>query len=364
MILITESEIDNYLVNSFEDYGVEICCKTDCFGGEKDYALCTIEKLLGLIQRKNKDDKNIIIYLKNLFSLSRKDSTEYKDFLDIMHENSTNIEVVERCEKALSEYKSQPLSFEEKRVLKSLVESNLGEYGFKGEYESCCYSAMSVLLKCLYCILRRNIKITSISEIELVVDVYDKLLEIKIYEGKVKKDEDAPIYVKWESTNKINNIYMLYKTKYIGLDKSSILDLVAADVIEEDYYLNDERFTIAPSILVKQYCGIIEHEVNEIIRLKYFKHKHMDHFMWGRMKNYVKRKHIDLGCNYALYETLEKLQGLRNAAAHGEVITSDEYKEFNEYRLGLFEAISIKKLELSGGKINPTIDEIQKYMSY
>lgn len=51
------------------------------------------------------------------------------------------------------------------------------------------------------------------------------------------------------------------------LDKASILDLVAADVIEGDYYFKDERFSIAPSILTKQYCSIIEHEVNEIIQL-------------------------------------------------------------------------------------------------
>ena len=60
---------------------------------------------------------------------------------------------------------------------------------------------------------------------------------------------------------------MLYKNQYSGLDKTFILDLVSADVIEEDYYYKDERFSIAPSILTKQYCAIIEREVNEIIQL-------------------------------------------------------------------------------------------------
>lgn len=60
---------------------------------------------------------------------------------------------------------------------------------------------------------------------------------------------------------------MLYKTQYCGLSNSSILDLVSADVIEEEYYLKDERFTIAPSILMKQYLSIIEREVNDIIQL-------------------------------------------------------------------------------------------------
>ena len=73
---------------------------------------------------------------------------------------------------------------------------------------------------------------------------------------------------------------MLYKTQYCGLTNASILDLVSADVIEEEYYLKDERFTIAPSILMKQYLSIIEREVNEIIVLSGFNPNPDQHLNW------------------------------------------------------------------------------------
>lgn len=103
-----------------------------------------------------------------------------------------------------------------------------------------------------------------IKHIDMIADLDDELDSIQIYESS---DPIDVIIVDWHSSNKINSIYMLYKNQYSGLDKSSILDLVSADVIEEDYYYKDERFSIAPSILTKQYCAIIEHEVNEIIQL-------------------------------------------------------------------------------------------------
>ena len=106
-------------------------------------------------------------------------------------------------------------------------------------------------------------------------------LRIQFYESSEPTDV---IIVDWHSSNKINSIYMLYKNQYSGLDKSSILDLVSADVIEEDYYYKDERFSIAPSILTKQYCAIIEHEVNEIIQLLNLPSKPQKHLMWRKMK--------------------------------------------------------------------------------
>ena len=60
---------------------------------------------------------------------------------------------------------------------------------------------------------------------------------------------------------------------------------------------------------------------------------------------------------------LEDLYDLRNKGAHGDVITKEEYKIISQYKnLGLFDGISIKKLQLLNGKISPTIDEISEYM--
>ena len=195
----------------------------------------------------------------------------------------------------------------------------------------------------------------------MIADLDDDLDSIQIYESD---EQPEVIIVDWHSSNKINSIFMLYKNQYSGLDKASILDLVAADVIEEDYYFKDERFSIAPSILVKQYCSIIEHEVNEIIRILNLPDKPAKHLMWFKMKEYVKEHNIDLeATDYTLTEVLEDLYDLRNKGAHGDVITKEEYSIISKYKnLGLFDGISIEKLRLSNGKISPTIDELEEYM--
>lgn len=145
---------------------------------------------------------------------------------------------------------------------------------------------------------------------------------------------------------------MLYKNQYFGLDKASILDLVEADVKEEDYYFKDERFSIAPSILAKQYCSIIEHEVNEIIQLLNLPNKPQKHLMWFKMKECVKSNNIDLAAtDFSLSDVLEDLYDLRNKGANGDVIMKDEYKMITQYKnLGPFNGISIEKIRLKNGK--------------
>lgn len=158
--------------------------------------------------------------------------------------------------------------------------SNLSEYTMKSNYQTYCYSAMKVFLITTYCILCNNIDF-NIECIDIIVDLDDELEKINVF---ATEEETNLIIVNWESRNKINDMYTLYKTQYLGLDNFSILELVSADVIEEDYYYKDERFSIAPSILMKQYCSIVEHEINQIIRLLNFYDKPSDHLMWNDMK--------------------------------------------------------------------------------
>lgn len=351
MIIIPLQEIKELIKGCYIDDGEEILVKHSVYEGEREFALVLIEKCLGLLSRNTVNDNYVIQYLQGLLSLTIEENAHYESYLNTF---------VEDREVRRVALEKERLRVQDLRVLKELMSTNMAEYLMKGEYQSCCYSAMTAFFLTMYCILLKKIDFV-IGHIDMIADLDDELDCIKIYEAKEQQDF---IIVEWHSTNKINSMYMLYKNQFAGLEKESVLDLVAADVIEEDYYYKDERFSIAPSILVKQYCSIIEHEINAIIQLLNLPNKPNRHLMWNKMKIYVKENSIELtSTSYELQEVLEALHDLRNKAAHGEVITKEEYAVVSNFKnLGLFAGISIEKLKLRQGKISPTIDEIQEYM--
>lgn len=350
-MIIPYSEIQEILKGSYTDTSEEILVKHSVYNGEREFALVLIEQCMCLLNRSDVNDKFVIQYLQGLLTLTTPGNKHYEDFLN------TFVPEVPLKEKALA---GEKLSSYDVSVIRELMQSNMAEYTMKGEYQKCCYSAMIAFFQTAYCILEKRLDF-HIKHIDMIADLDDELDCIQIYESSDPMDA---IIVDWHSSNKINSIYMLYKNQYSGLDKPSILDLVSADVIEEDYYYKDERFSIAPSILAKQYCAIIEHEVNEIIQLLNLPNKPQRHLMWRKMKEYVKDNNIDLeATSFSLSDVLEDLYDLRNKGAHGDVITKEEYKIISQYKnLGLFDGISIKKLQLTNGRISPTIDELNEYM--
>lgn len=350
-MIIPYSEIHEILKGSYTNDGEEILVKHSIYKGEREFALVLIERCMGLLNKETINDKFIVQYLQGLLSLTNPENKHYEAFLNTFV-SDTLLKV-----KALD---GEKLSLNDIVIIKELMQTNMAEYTMKGEYQRCCYAAMLAFFQTAYCILEKRVGFY-VKHIDMIADLEDELENIQLYESSEPTDI---IIVDWHSSNRINSIYMLYKNQYSGLDKTSILDLVSADVIEEDYYYKDERFSIAPSILTKQYCAIIEHEVNEIIQLLNLPNRPQKHLMWRKMKEYVEANNIDLvATNFSLLEVLEDLYDLRNKGAHGEVITKDEYKIVSKYKnLGLFNGISIEKLRLKNGKISPTIDELMEYM--
>ena len=350
-MIIPHNEIQGILKRSYIDDGEKILTKHSIYNGEREFALVLIEQCMGLLGKDPINDKFIVQYLQGLLSLTNPENKHYEEFLNVF------VPETSLKEKALD---GEKLSLSDISVIKELMRSNMAEYMMKNEYQRCCYSAMLAFFQTTYCILEKKVGFY-IKHIDMIADLYDELDSIHIYESSKPTDV---IMLDWHSNNKINSLYMLYKNQYCGLDKSSILDLVSVDVIEKDYYYKDERFSIAPSILTKQYCAIIEHEVNEIIQLLNLPNKPQKHLMWRKMKEYVESNNIDLvATNFSLLEVLEDLYDLRNKGAHGDVITKDEYKIVSKYKsLGLFDSISIEKLRLKNGKISPTLDELDEYL--
>lgn len=351
IINISEDEIKKYTQQIFTENHSDIIGKTDPFNGERCFVLCSLEQLIGLLSQTKKNDKMIIQHTLNLLNSSRT-IDEYKTFLRYMAPNSSVIE------KALTLPK---LNDFERKIIDELLRSNYNEYLMKNDYQSCCYSAMNAFLIAAYCIIYKGVNF-HIDKIDVMVDIYDILQSVKLRKSKTSVES---IYVTWHSTNRINDLYMLYKTQYCGLSDSSILDLVSADVIEEEYYLKDDRFTIAPSLLMKQYLSIIEREVNEIIQLSNLPNTQNKHLNWYDMKNFVRKRGINIEyLQFKLYEALDDLYQFRNGTMHGETdISNEDYEILLKYKnQDFFIGLSIKKLELRNIVLHPTVDEIGEYI--
>lgn len=342
---INEDDIKSLTKDIYATRNINVIIgKTNPFLGEKEFFLCILEQIIGLLHQEEKSDVRIIRQIQIALRACQSNN-EYRKFSKFSEDN--NIFTI---------LKNNSLSLMERNFLKEIFESNYAEYEFKSDYTSCCYSAINA-----YCILKHNIS-NFVSRIDITVDIYDTVQNIKVEFSNV---ENKNIYIDWHSTNRINDIYMLYKTKYCGLDKESILDLVSADVVEEEYYLKDDRFTIAPSILMKQYLSIIEREVNEIIQLSNIDKKPDKHLNWYDMKNFVRKRGITIDyLSYKLSDVLDELYPFRNVLMHGEVgVTKEDYAILCEYKnKELFMGISIEKMKLKNEVIHPTVDELKNIM--
>lgn len=350
MIIITEREIEEHIKDLYTDCGNEIISKHNPINGERDFLLCMIEQSIALLNRKVINDERLIIYAQSMISAANEEMREYNVFLKAIYDDD---KIYEKAQKGVR------LTADERRIIQEMILSNLGEYTLKSDDQICCYTAMKAFLTGLYCILMNQEKFNKIGHVDLIADLDDELQSIKIFEAD--EDQEA-IIIQWYSTNKINSMYTLYKTTYTGLEPESILDLVSADVIEEEYYFKDDRFTIAPSILMKQYLSIIEREVNIIIHLS--GNSNGEHLNWYDMKNRVRKKGIDIDyLSFKLYKALDDLYKYRNGTMHGEIdITCDDYEVLLKYKQdNLFKGLSIKKAELRGTVLHPTVDEISKY---
>lgn len=350
-INISEHEISSYTKKLFTISNQQVIGKTDPFNGERAFVLSSLEQLIGLLSFTTVNDRMVIQHTKNLLR-SANGINEYQTFLSYI---SPSKSITDR---ALSLPK---LTANERQIIHELLMSNYNEYLTKSDYVRCCYSAMNAFLITAYCIVTRGIDV-NISDIDITVDIYDTVQNITL---NTTNHPNETIHIGWHSTNRINDLYMLYKTQYCGLTDASILDLVSADVIEEEYYLKDDRFTIAPSILMKQYLSIIEREVNEIIQLSGLEKIPAKHLNWYDMKNIVRRRGINIDfLPYKLYEPLEELYQFRNSSMHGETdISKEDYEILCKYKnQELFKGLSIKKLELSNTILHPTVDEIADFI--
>jgi hypothetical protein len=147
-MIIPYSEIHEILKGSYINDGEEILVKHSVYRGEREFALVLIERCMGLLSQENINDKFIVQYLQGLLSLTNIENTHYETFL-VTFVNDLSLK-----EQALL---GERLSANEVAMLKELMHTNMAEYTMKGEYQSCCYTAMLAFFQTAYCILEKRV---------------------------------------------------------------------------------------------------------------------------------------------------------------------------------------------------------------
>ncbi|AKC62884.1 hypothetical protein LAV60_04250 [Clostridium sporogenes] len=342
----------------YQEFGSTIKPIHNYLNGSKNYAIATIEHMIGQLSRQDKNDDLLIFLNNSLLDLINIGEENYYQTIRNVH-NATgeydDVEAVisEVCDKFSWNVMSEP----EKAVIAEIANMNINEYWWKSDNKKCDYFAMKTLTSLAYEVLKNGLD-KFVSSISIAVDTDGVIKKWKLDYVEEKREN---IWIDWISLDKIDHYSTIYDVNYGGLTELSRTELASADAYENEY-INTEKRIGSYGILVKQYCGVIEQEINQIIKLYNDSNNPNQHLMWNDLKAYVKKNDIQLiGAPFDLSDMLSELHRIRNLAMHGENITKEDFEILDKYRKRqLFEWISWTKLELKGEKFHPTVDELQE----
>lgn len=324
--------------------------------GLKNYVLATLEQLMGHLSRTTINDDMIKFLCSSLYTVAQRGNERYFEVIQEVCEVTNFEDNIDALIQRIKEnFKDNILTDPENLVLSEIASMNHNEYLMKSEFQRCDYSAMLTLSRLAYQIILQGLD-KYIKSIDVYVDT-NGLLSSWQYGYAEQKTEH--IWIEWNALDKVDHYYSIYHTNCGGLSENSMCDLASADSVDEQFNEDNERKTVSYNMPFKQYCGVIEQEINEIIQLSDVKIKPAKHLMWYDMKEYVKNNNIRfIEGTFKFNNMLQELYWPRNLSSHGEKITKERYDQLKYYKEHqLFELISWTKLELMGKKFEPILTE-------
>ena len=306
------------------------------------------------MNRLTVDDDMIKFLCSSLYSVAQRGNDRYFEVIKEVHEVTGlegNIEDI--ITKVKNNYQDNTLTEPEAIVLSEIASMNCDEYLIKSDYQRCDYSAMLTLSRLAYQIILQGLD-RYIDHIEMFVDT-DGLLSSWQFDYAEKKYDN--IWIEWMPLDKVDFYYSIYHTNCGGLLDNSMWDLASADSVAEQFEKDDGRKTVSYNMPFKQYCGVIEQEINEIIQLSDIRNKPTQRLMWYDMKKFVEENSIQFVEGlFSFNKMLQDLYWPRNLSSHGEKITKEQYDKLMYYKnRQLFELISWTKLQLLGKKFEPVL---------
>ncbi|GAU79926.1 hypothetical protein [Fusibacter sp. 3D3] len=349
----TSTEIDKL----FKIENDIIIPKDDYLKGIKNYALATLEHLIGELTKDIKNDELIIYLNRTLISIVSMGNDFYFHTIKEINTIYNNYDDVDNLIDYINDnYCDNYLSDTEKQIINEIASMNIFEYMWKSDYVKCDYKAMRTFALLAYEVLVVGLD-KYINGISLIVSTDGSIEKWAFHVSEAMCEN---IFFDWESSDKIDHYSTIYDVNNYGLLKSSVLELASAHAYEDEY-LNTEKSKGSYSIPVKQYCGVLEQELNSLLKIKNSAHKYL---MWKDLKNHIRNNNIKL-LNYDgdLFKLLKDVHPIRNKAMHGEVITENEYMILRKYvNREIFKAISEEKMDLSNKIIHPTVEELSNIL--
>jgi len=355
-ILLSWKPINDLVDGEYLDTKFGIIPRHNYITGLKNYVLATLEQLIGNLSRASINDDMIKFLCSSLYAVAQEGNNRYFKVIREVHEVADIEENFEDILKKVTEtYQHNTLTDPECIVLSEIVTMNNNEYLMKSDYQRCDYSAMLTLSRLVYQIILQGLD-RYIKSIDIFVDT-DGVLSSWQFDYSDVKNEN--IWIEWIPLDKVDFYYSIYQTNCGGLSNDSMWDLASADSVDEQFGKDDGRKTVSYNMPYKQYCGVIEQEINQIIQLSNIRNKPSDHLMWYDMKEFVKANKIQfVEGTFSFNKLLQDLYWPRNLSSHGEKISKEQYDKLKFYKdRQLFELISWTKLKLMGKKFPPILSD-------
>lgn len=324
--------------------------------GLRNYVFATLEQLIGYLSRPSINDDMIKFLCSSLYTVAQRGPERYLEVIrEVLGVSNMEERIEDIIKKVNESFQDNVLTPPEALVLSEIATMNYNEYLIKSDYQRCDYGAMLTLSKLAYQIILQGLD-KFIRSIDVFVDT-DGVLASWQFDYSEEKTEN--IWIEWIPLDKIDHYYSIYHTTCGGLSDNSMWDLASADSVDEQFEDNDSRKTVSYNMPFKQYCGVIEQEINEIIQLSDIKNKPTKHLMWYEMKEFVRENKIQfIEGTFSFNKMLQDLYWPRNLSSHGEKITKEQYDKLKYYKnRQLFEFISWTKLQLKGEKFAPVLPD-------
>jgi hypothetical protein len=306
----------------------------DCAMGIREMALAQIQQIIIYLSRDHVRDDLIQFNARDVLQLLNHGEIHY---LKVMREINEMKGLSRRdLEKEMSILKQKvkikpKLNRNERILIRQTMHGLLMEYALVGDLETCDYGAMRVSAEFCYHAVKQGIpENENYSSATLYVDTGNTLVNWEFHQDnlphtQLPNENNAEIFIRWKPLDELEHEYESYAHALTGLSEES-KKMLASALVQEKSMNKKSADKISYSGIIMNYFGIIERELRELIaQLEGW--ESTKRMMWHEISEYVRKNAVPYITENIpdFYEKMKQLNGIRNKAAHGEFISSEDF---------------------------------------